>query len=154
MMNTRYFCAYHAERIKACETHALRCWVEMMRRGVQAYTECRLEAAQIYLGSALDIGLLRFTCAENNLFEEIHLTKPADFIIELRLSDADYGTARDVLNRISDVDKASGKHGQSIGGNLRDYVATQLARREFATRAASVTVLPPKNTLRETAAYH
>lgn len=56
-MKSPYFCAYHAERMRACEPEALRSWTEMMRRGVHVYVECRMDAAEIVLGSAVDVAL-------------------------------------------------------------------------------------------------
>lgn len=153
-MNTRYFCAYHAERIRESEPHALRCWVEMMRRGMQAYTECRIEAAQIYLGSALDIGLLRHTCAHNTVFGEIHLTKPADFIIELRLSEADHEAALSLLNKIADVSETSERNSEKTGNHLQDYINKQRARREFSKGVAPGTLPPREQTLQQTLVYH
>lgn len=102
-MKSAYFCAYHAERLKACESDAFRHWAEMMRRGAQAYIECRFEAANLYLGAALDIGLLRQTCGENGLFSALHVMKPAEFLLEVQLLEQRHSDAEATLRRISAI---------------------------------------------------
>ena len=102
-MKAQYFCAYHTERLRACESDSFRHWTEMMRRGVQAYSECRFEAANLYLGAALDIGLLRHCCEENGLFTTLHIMKPAEFLLEMQLLDQRHDAAEDMLDRISAI---------------------------------------------------
>lgn len=102
-MKSEYFCVYHAERLKACESDAYRHWAEMMRRGTQAYVECRFEAANLYLGAALDIGLLRHGCAENGLFSVFHVMKPAEFLLEVQLLEQRHDDAETVLGKISAI---------------------------------------------------
>lgn len=100
-MKSAYFCALHAERLKACESDAYRHWAEMMRRGAQAYSECRFDAANLHFGAALDIGLLRQGCEENGLFTELHIMKPAEFLLEAQLIEQCYGAAESMLDKIS-----------------------------------------------------
>lgn len=100
-MKPRYLCAYHAERIRASEQHACHSWLELMRRGTLAYAECRVEAAQIYLGAALDIALLRLACQGNKLFTALHLSKPLEFMIELLVVEGCFNQAMKLLSKIS-----------------------------------------------------
>lgn len=99
-MRHPYLCAYHVERLKACESEALRYWGEMMRRGVQAYVACRIEAATLYLGTALEIGLLRQRCQLNGVFEGLHIVKPAEFLVELLKVDRQYGEVNELLEYV------------------------------------------------------
>jgi hypothetical protein len=102
-MKSAYFCAYHAERLKACESDAYRHWAEMMRRGAQAYVECRFDAANLYFGTALDIGLLRQECSENGLFSVLHIMKPGEFLVNLQLLEQRHEDAEATLDKISAV---------------------------------------------------
>ena len=100
-MRSPYLCAYHAERLKACESEAFRYWGEMMRRGVQAYVECRFDAAVLYLGTALEIGLLRQRCQLNGLFEGLHIQKPVEFLVELLKIDRQYHQVNELLDYVA-----------------------------------------------------
>ena len=100
-MRSKYFCAYHSEKMKTYETEAYRYWMEVMRRGVQSYVKCRSESAYIYLHTAMDIGLLRQRCEENGIFEELHITKPAEFLIQLFIADDNFKEAFTLLSCIS-----------------------------------------------------
>lgn len=102
-MKSAYFCAYHAERLKACESDAYRHWAEMMQRGTQAYVECRLEAANLYFSTALDIGLLRQSCSENGLFAALHVMKPAEFLLNLQLLEQRHEDAEATLDKVSAI---------------------------------------------------
>lgn len=100
-MRSKYFCAYHSEKMETYETEAYRYWMEVMRRGVQSYAKCRSESAHIYLHTAMDIGLLRQKCKKNGVFEELHITKPAEFLIQLYIADDNINGALELLSYIS-----------------------------------------------------
>lgn len=100
-MHSKYFCTYHSEKMMTYETEAYRYWIEVMRRGVQSYAKCRSESAHIYLHTALDIGLLRQKCERNSVFEELHITKPAEFLIQLFIADDNFNGAFELLSYIS-----------------------------------------------------
>ena len=100
-MRSKYFCAYHSEKMKTYETEAYRYWMEVMRRGVQSYAKCRSESAHIYLHTAVDIGLLRQKCERNGIFEETHITKPAEFLVQLFIADDNLNGAHNFLSHIS-----------------------------------------------------
>ena len=100
-MRSKYFCAYHSEKMKTYETEAYRYWMEVMRRGVQSYAKCRSESAHIYLHTAVDIGLLRQGCKRNGVFEELHIIKPAEFLIQLFIADDNFNGAHELLSHIS-----------------------------------------------------
>lgn len=98
-MKSQYFCAYHAENMKVCESEALRCWLQMMQRGEKAYVECRMEAARIYMGCALDIAILRSHCKRNSAFSGQHILKPAELLVQLQLACDNLETATELLTR-------------------------------------------------------
>ncbi len=100
-MKTTYFCTFHAERMMAYEGEAIQYWTQMMRRGTQAYSECRIDAARIYLGSAMEIGLLRHSCVKSMFFDDMHLTQPLSFLIELLILDESFDEAIYILSKIS-----------------------------------------------------
>lgn len=97
-MNNQYVGAYDTARMRAYESEACRCWSEMMRRGIQAYNDCRMEAADIYLHCAFDIALLRNTCNKNGIFKKIHTTKPAELLLKLMLIEENYNKAAGLLS--------------------------------------------------------
>lgn len=113
-MRSPYLCAYHAERLKACESEAFRYWGEMMRRGVQAYVECRFDAAVLYLGTALEIGLLRQRCQLNGLFEGVHIQKPVEFLVELLKIDRQYQQVNELLDYVSKQVDSVAKQADSV----------------------------------------
>ncbi|MEJ2417159.1 MAG: hypothetical protein P8Y45_09540 [Exilibacterium sp.] len=131
-MKTQYFCRYHAERMKASESEAYHCWNEMMRRGVHAYTECRMEAAHIYLGSALDIAILRRMCEKNGIFESLHATKPADFLLQLMLIELRFNETHYLLSRLSST---TGDDESSSNAALTKFLSAQYERVEVAEKS-------------------
>lgn len=100
-MNSKFFCNHHAQQIKACEAEAIRSWSQMMRRGMRAFDECRVEAAFIYLGSALDIALIRMSCDKNRYFGELHLIRPTEALIQLHLLANEFDNALALLSHVS-----------------------------------------------------
>ncbi len=100
-MKTLYFCAYHADNLRASETEAIKSWSSVMRRGMKAYCECRIDAAEIYLESALDIALIRSECSKNCIFDSMHLLKPIEFLTELYLTNEAFTQASKILNKVS-----------------------------------------------------
>lgn len=128
-MNSRYLCAYHQERLRVCESGAYRFWAEMMRRGAMTYTECRFDAAIIYLGTALDIGLLRQGCEQNGLFSAFHLLKPAEFLYEALLLEQRFGEAEALLRKIS---SATDHCNDGFAAQLRSFLAQAYERVEQA----------------------
>lgn len=121
-MNRQYFCAFHAEKMRACESDAYRYWMEVMRRGVLAYAKCRAESALIYLHTAVDIGLLRKECQQNGVFEDMHVTKPAEFLIQLFITDDNFEDAFSLLSRIS-----SANHASRLASNIAKITKSDLS---------------------------
>lgn len=136
-MRTPYLCAYHVERLKACESEAFRYWGEMMRRGVQAYVECRFEAAVLYLGTALEIGLLRHRCELNGLFESLHILKPVEFLVELLKVDRQYHEVNELLEYVA----KSARPGADVP--LTNFLAKSFIRFEIPGRASSASAEVP-----------
>lgn len=132
-MRSQYFCAYHSEKMKSCESEAIRQWSQLMQRGVKAYSECRIDAAQIYLGSAFDIAHLRSDCEKNGVFSEMHLLKPVEFLLQIYLMTDLFDEAYQVLHRISavsDKNKDFFTHGAEVflGDN---YERLEVAEKTF-----------------------
>ncbi len=72
-----------------------------MQRAVVAHIHCRIESADIYFRSALEIALLRLRCSRKRLFSDIQLTKPLEFIIDAQLAESNYPAAVRLLSRVS-----------------------------------------------------
>lgn len=100
-MKPQFFCAHQATKIKASEQYALGSWIELMRRGTHAHVECRMEAAWIYLNAAIEISLLRFSLASNDMFTDMHLAKPLEFLIKGALATDEFNKATLLLTKIS-----------------------------------------------------
>ncbi len=130
-MQSRYFCAFHAEKLKQCEAQAIGSWSQMMHRGVHAYAEHRASEALIYLGTALEIGILRSHCPTNDIFCSMQLLKPAEFLIEIMLSHDHYENANALLCDIGD--RASIELNQS--SPLKEGISKLFARVETAEKA-------------------
>jgi|GEM_PF-3164629 len=99
-MKTEYFCDYHLSCICKQEEDALSAWHTLMKRGMRAYVDCRLEAADIFLQAALDIALTRLKLCTNNILNEEHVIQPAQHILELHIANCDFNHADSTLNKI------------------------------------------------------
>ncbi len=82
---TTYLCAHHLCSIEQDEPRALQAWNQLMQRGVKAYVECRIEAAEIYFCAALDVVEVRAAQPDNAIFGEMQWRKPAEFLLNLWL---------------------------------------------------------------------
>ena len=102
-MKTKYFCPYHMAKIKKSEHNAINAWTELMRRGGQAYAECRTESASIYLGAAIEVALLRIESHPNGCFHIEHTLKPLDMLLELYLVESSFDHAIITLSKISEA---------------------------------------------------
>ncbi len=100
-MRLNYFCPHHVAVIRQCENTAAQWWNELMKRGMLAYNDCRLEAADIFLKSALSLSLLRYSESRNNWLSSIHITKPAEFLLELAINEQQFDSAIQLLSTIS-----------------------------------------------------
>ncbi|WP_086929908.1 hypothetical protein [Agarilytica rhodophyticola] len=102
-MKYKYFCQSHADRMIECEGIAMRAWTDTMRRGMKAYIECRSETAYVYLHSSMEIGLLRYKCKKNQFFNNTHIIKPLEFLIELLLVENNFNEAIVLLSKMSNA---------------------------------------------------
>lgn len=82
---TTYLCAHHLCSIEQDEPRALQAWSQLMQRGVKAYVECRVEAAEIYFFAALDVVEVRAAQPGNAIFGEMQWRKPAEFLMNIWL---------------------------------------------------------------------
>lgn len=68
------------------EDEALRLWSSTLRRGLSALQYKRYQAAEIYLGAAYEIGILRLGCNDNTIFDVTHVVQPAARLTECFLA--------------------------------------------------------------------
>lgn len=100
-MKPSYLCPYHAQLIKRHENSAISYWCEMMHCGTQAYAQCRIEAAELYLGAATEVALVRRACTGNIFFNDLHIAKPLELIMELHAQDFNFTKAPLLLSKVS-----------------------------------------------------
>jgi len=100
MKKFSYLCPNHIAQLQISEKRAMSYWVEIMRRGVKAYSQCRVEASELYLSAAIEIYLLRSACNENSFFSGCHLLKPLDFVLELFIQNQAFDKASKLLGKI------------------------------------------------------
>lgn len=150
-MSLRYFCTSHSEAIQTNEPEAWRCWAALMQRGIKAYTECRVDAAYIYLGAALDVALIRNDCGNNKSFCETHAIKPAEFILQLFLIDNDFNRARILLHRISVNCEKNGITQAGLYDTFfaKQYQAVEIAEKAFMEGKNFICVAAPEKQKRE-----
>ncbi len=79
----RHLCPAHAVKVRANEDDAYRYWTMMMQRGVAAYVQCRWDAADIYLGAAYEIAVLRLQVENNTQFDSSQLLRPLEFMLNM-----------------------------------------------------------------------
>lgn len=140
-----HFCPQHAEQLRRSEQHALNAWIEVMRRGMQAYGACRMDAARIYLGSATEIALIRQRSAHNAFFGDTHLLKPLAFLIEVLILEERFEEAVALLSTVSAAMKYKAFHGTpAIADALAEhYERVELAEKRHFTSSQQAEHLPP-----------
>lgn len=110
MKQAKFFCTHHEEKMKASESEALRTWSALMQRGLQAYIHCRMEAADIYLSATMKIGALRAQCEKNGIFDQSHIIKPTELLIEMYLVENRHKDILDILSEIDTVIEHQSRH--------------------------------------------
>ena len=130
-MKSQYFCAYHAKQVCGSETQAFSQWGEVMRRGVKAYVQCRIEAATLFLNAALDIAQLRSECSTNSVFSLMHLCKPVEFLIQLTIAENNFKKATGFLDRLAALDL---QHLSDEGARLNTFLGEQYKLIEIAEK--------------------
>jgi hypothetical protein len=136
-MKTTHFCAHHKEQLKTCEHQAWRCWSDMMRRGVMAYSECRFESAEIYFSAALEIALLRYVHSKNEIFQNAHLIKSVEFVINLLRLDLRFDDANRLLKHLSaSVSEISSSSSIELMEYIKDcFVTIEEAEKSYLIEA-------------------
>ena len=100
-MNFDYLCPHYIAQFEGSEMEALSFWVETMRRGSKAYSECRMEAAVTYLTTALEVGLLRSHTPLNHYFSPLHTIKPVEFLLETYVAEDDRQGAVRLIQKVT-----------------------------------------------------
>ncbi len=97
-MKFSHLCHHHVTVLQCCEDEARKYWSETMRRGAQAFTQCRWDAARIYLGAAYEIGLIRKAVPHNDFFDDMHIVKPLKFMLTILLADNAWNSALKLID--------------------------------------------------------
>jgi len=116
-----------------------------MHRGVKAYTDCRFDAAYIYLQSALEIALLRSFCEKNLAFSSFSIIKPAEFIMQLLLLDENFEDAYELLSQIN---AAQENPGACWHDQVKHFLMQQELRIELALETAGEAQRKPVTEIR------
>ena len=106
---TTYLCAHHLCSIEQDEPRALQVWSQLMQRGVKAYIECRIEAAEIYFCAALDVVEVRAAQTGNAIFGEMQWRKPAEFLLNIWLGMGEQNKILLLNERIAKLPSLCGK---------------------------------------------
>lgn len=131
-MEKRHLCRAHKARLKANESEAVRVWSELMQRGVRAYVECRVDTAEIYLSGALDIAVLRSECNNNHCFNEIHIKKPSEFLVQLLLANDSFDAAFQLVHSINQAYEAQPRFFSDV---FLDFIGKQLEHIEIMEKS-------------------
>ncbi len=136
-------CAYHAAQMTLCESQAVKYWGEMMNGAMQAYVNCRVDKAYLYFEVALDVADLRAACSKNNVFSAAHITKPAEFLLQLLILESRFDQAIKLLSRLAAI-KVETLLGHSCG-NLSSFLEKQYEKVELAENAymRDTEIVPP-----------
>ena len=96
-MRYKHFYTQVADSLRDNEDEAWRLWTSTFRRGSSALQYKRYQAAEIYLGAAFDIGLLRAECV-NKLFTAQQIVQPVELLTGLYLLQGNLVSARNFFN--------------------------------------------------------
>ena len=98
-MKFSHFCCYHLDVMRKSESEAHRSWNGNMRRGSEAYVECKTQAACIYLGAAHEAALLRSQCDGNEWFGYEQIIQPMNLIFELLMTEDAFTDAHYLIEK-------------------------------------------------------
>jgi hypothetical protein len=102
-MRYKHFYGPNSTALRHKEDEALRLWISTVRRGVSALQYNRYPAAEIYLGAAYEIGILRLDCADNTIFDATHVVQPAARLAEGFLAQGNIAGAHSFLKETQHV---------------------------------------------------
>ncbi len=102
-MMSKYFCTGHWQIMHESEIDALICWTQLMKRGNAAYAECRIDQAEEYLEACFDIANMRLLMKRNVFFKHLHITKPAELLIEVFDLNNHNSQAEALLNKLTNT---------------------------------------------------
>lgn len=126
-------CAYHAAQIALYEPQAAKYWGEMMNSAMQAYVNCQVDKAYLYFKTALDVAGLRAACSTNNVFSVGHITKPAEFLLQLYILENRFDQSMKLLSRL-EVIQIEALRG-SPECSISTFLETQYEKVELAENA-------------------
>src|SRR5688572_28812628 len=97
-MRYKHFYDPASTHLRHKEDEALRLWSSTLRRGLSALQYKRYQAAEIYLGAAYEIGILRLDCSDNAIFDATHVVQPAVRMMECFLAQGNIAGASSFFN--------------------------------------------------------
>lgn len=130
-MKPTHLCCYHARRIQQDEALAFRSWSEMTHRGKIAYSECRTDAAKVYLSAAIEIYILRASIPKNALFSVTSLSQPLSLLTDLLIMENRF---EDGVRVLSGISTASCKNAMRDQHRLYDVLGEHYEKLEMAER--------------------
>jgi hypothetical protein len=97
-MRYKHFYGPAFTSLREKEDEALRLWSSTLRRGMAALQYKRYTAAEIYLGAAYEIGILRLDCLDNTIFDATHVVQPAVHLTDSFLAQGNIASAHSFFN--------------------------------------------------------
>jgi len=97
-MRYKHFYGPAFTSLREKEDEALRLWSSTLRRGLSALQYKRYTAAEIYLGAAYEIGILRLDCLNNTIFDATHVVQPAVHLTNSFLAQGNIASAHSFFN--------------------------------------------------------
>ena len=119
-MHYEHICASHALEVQIDEYVALELWNRSMHQGVSTYAHCRWDCASSYLSAAFEIASIRLTSSKNSYFNVVHVLKPLEFLLEIRIFEQEFSQAVALLAKATQLIARQNASNESVaGGALR-----------------------------------
>lgn len=132
---TTYLCAHHLCSIEQDEPRALQAWSQLMQRGVKAYVECRIEAAEIYFCAALDVVEVRAAQTGNAIFGEMQWRKPAEFLLNIWSGMGEQNKMLLLIERIAGLPSLCSRESLlQFRANVKSQLTNEVAETQLLTR--------------------
>lgn len=105
-----------------------------MQRGVKAYVECRIEAAEIYFSAALDVVEVRAGLTSNAIFSEMQWRKPAEFLLNMWLGMGERNKVLRLTQQIASLPSlCSGESLSQFRASVEGQLASVMAEPQLQT---------------------
>lgn len=119
-MKTNYLCPNHVQLIAENLEAGKQYWRIFMARGETAYSDCRWDAAEIYLHAAIDVATVRMLASKDQSFSFYHILHPLKILCDLYISDSNLEKAKVAIAKVRDVLRQKTSE-EFVDGLLRSF---------------------------------